>query len=139
LAYDLKMRRFFICFLLILMPLRLWAGVWMPMAKIASHDDSQSVHVIQNAQVQTAHDCHETSAESVHGSNAPAQTPTDATAQKTDCHDGTCQLCAVCHQSANLFLWPLLMAVSPAHTLPMGVSSSHPLRTAPPLIKPPIS
>lgn len=130
------MRRLFLCFLLCLMPLRLWAGVWMPMAQSPVQHGPHNVKVTQQSPADAAHDCHESSAKSGH--HAALETPPDTAAQKTDCHDGTCQLCGVCHQSAGLATWPVLVPIFQAHALPLGVSVAHVARAAPPLIKPPI-
>ena len=121
------------------MPLRLWAGVWMPMAQNASHHGPDSVNVTQQTKADAAHDCHEAMAESAHGANAQPHTALDTNMQQADCHDGTCQLCGVCHQSASLPAWPLLIAVSQLHSVPVCVSLTHVALTAPPLTKPPIS
>ena len=141
LAYDLTMRRLFLCFLLCLMPLRLWAGVWMPMAQSGSHHAPSLAHVslAQPAEVELGHDCHEAMAASVH--EATAQTPSSlgTAVQKADCQDGTCQLCGVCHQSASPVAWPVFVPVFQAHPLPVGAPLAHVARTSPPLIKPPIS
>jgi len=142
LAYDLKMRRFFLWFLLCLMPLRLWAGAWMPMAQTAAHLGPQSLsvtHVAQAVQAPTQHDCHEAAAKPAPEAHASAAMSIETTAQKSDCQDGTCQLCGVCHQSASLPAWPVLASIFQSHALPVGAALTHVARTAPPLTKPPIS
>ncbi len=108
------------------------------MAQSASHHSPQSVSVAQKAQVQALHDCHETRAEPVHEAHVSAQAHADTAMQKSDCQDGTCQLCSVCHQSASLPTWPVLATIFQTHALPVGASLTHVARTAPPLIKPPI-
>ncbi len=110
LPYDLAMRRLFLCFFLFLMSLRLWAGVWMPMAQSNLHHGLDSANHTQRVEVGSAHDC----------------------------HDGTCQLCGLCHLSANLAIWPVMVSVFQAHPQPLGVTLAHVARTARPLIKPPI-
>lgn len=138
LPYDLAMRRWFLCFLLFLMPLRLWAGVWMPMVPSASHPALATVAVTAHAEVEALHDCHEAQAVSVHKAHLPQPETPDSTGQTTDCHDATCQLCGVCHQSANLAVWPVMASVFQAHPQPVGATLVPILSTAPPLIKPPI-
>ncbi len=143
-AYDLNMRRFFLCFLLCLMPLRLWAGVWMPMSESASHHPSAVTMVssAQRAQADAVHDCHEAMAVFVPEAHAthvqPAAQPY-SDVQNAACHDGTCQLCGVCHQSASLAAWPLVLPVFQVHPLPVGASLAYLALTVPPLTKPPIS
>ena len=141
------MHRIFLCFLLCLMPLRLWAGAWMPVVQGGSHHAAvvTSVSSTQHAQADEGHDCHEAmaaSAPEAHATHAVHAQPTaqaDPGGQNADCHDGTCQLCGVCHQSVSLTAWPLVLPVFQAHPLPVGASLAHLARTAPPLIKPPIS
>ena len=132
------MRRFFLCFLLCLMPLRLWAGVWMPTASSGSHHAPALEHVslAQSAEPGMAHNCHQAMTGSAHEAKAP--TSLDTVVQKADCQDGTCQLCSVCHQSASPVAWPVFLPVFQAHPLPVGASLAHVVRTSPPLTKPPI-
>jgi hypothetical protein len=134
-AYDQKMRRFFLCFLLCLMPLRLWAGAWMTMPESSAHHLPTQVHASAMPQAgleaQAAHDCHE--------SMAPSQAVSDDAHPRADCHDATCQLCGVCHQSATLAWWPLVLPVFQSHPLPIGEARQPAGRATSPLIKPPIS
>ena len=145
------MRRFFLCFLLCLMPLRLWAGAWMPMAQSGSHHqptqaqtlsvqhtaveamDGAMLGAMQSAMVGAvvAHDCHE----------GPAQSPVASEDAKApaDCHETSCQLCGVCHQSANLALWPWLAPVLSSDSLPVAASHQPTGQVFSPPIKPPIS
>ncbi len=132
------MSRWFLCFLLCLMPLRLWAGVWMPMAQSNLHHGLDSANHTQRVEVGSAHDCHEVMAASPHDADTQLQAMPETTEQKADCHDGTCQLCGLCHLSANLAIWPVMVSVFQAHPQPLGVTLAHVARTAPPLIKPPI-
>jgi hypothetical protein len=136
LAYDLVMRRFVLCFLLCLMPLRLWAGVWMPMAQSASHHPAGSV---QLAQAHSAHDCHEAVVEPMHHQAHGQVAESESALQKADCHDGSCLLCSVCHQSASLAVWPLMLPVTQAQAWPVGALWMHVAHTPAPLTKPPIS
>jgi hypothetical protein len=114
------------------MPLRLWAGVWMPMAHTAAlpAEALASVAVVHDA---AAHPCHDT--------HTPESTPApQATsgAHDPDCHDGACQLCGVCHQSVGLTAWPLALAVFQVHPQPLGLHPLHAAVASPPLTKPPI-
>lgn len=138
LPYDLAMRRLFLCFLLFLMPLRLWAGVWMPMATSATHSGVAQVAVTAQPQVEVQHDCHEAQAVSAHNNHLPLQETPDPAGHQADCHDATCQLCGVCHQNASLAVWPVMGSVFQAHPQPVGTTLASVVRTAPPLIKPPI-
>jgi hypothetical protein len=141
LAYDLAMRRLFLCFLLCLMPLRLWAGVWMPMAQSGSHHAPTLAHVglAQHDEAPAAHHCHEAMAQSAHQPQLQTLSSLGSVVQKADCQDGTCQLCGVCHQSASPVTWPVFVPVFQAHPLPVGASLAHVARSSPPLTKPPIS
>lgn len=132
------MRRAFLCFLLFLMPLRLWAGVWMPMAPSTAHPAHAMVPVTAHAEVEALHNCHEAQALLVHNAHLPQPETPDSNGHKADCHDATCQLCGVCHQSANLAVWPAIAAVFQAHSQPVGATLAPVVRSAPPLIKPPI-
>lgn len=138
------MRRLFLCFLLCLMPLRLWAGAWMPVAESGAHHPSAVtvLSLAQHAPAEAVHDCHDAMAAWVpdaHASHVQPAAQPDSGVQNADCHDGTCQLCGVCHQSASLTAWPLVLPVFQAHPLPVGASVAHLALTAPPLTKPPIS
>lgn len=170
-AYHFSMRHLFICFLLCLMPLRLWAGVWMPMAQGAAHHPQTGVSANPTPHAGAAHDCHGAQVVGVAGHEAHGtHAMTDAqalsavpqasealvdvaqgleaggdaaavdVAQATaDCHDGTCQLCGVCHQSASLTAMPLVLPVFPTHALPAGGPQPPAAGVSVPLIKPPIS
>ena len=135
------MRRLFLCFLLCLMPLRLWAGVWMSLSDSGAYHLPGSAHVslVQTSEADAVHDCHEARAGTLHEAHAQPQAPLDSAAQKADCHDGSCQLCGVCHQSASLLAWPQSVAVAQTHPLPPGVPMAPAGHTFAPLTKPPIS
>ena len=125
------------------MPLRLWAGAWMPVAQSDSHHsfEATALSSAHHAPADAAHDCHEAMTAAVseaHATHAYTAAQHDPGVQNADCHDGTCQLCGVCHQSASLTAWPLVLPVFQAHTLPVGAALTHVVRTAPPLTKPPI-
>jgi hypothetical protein len=133
------MRRLFLCFLLCLMPLRLWAGAWMPMAHSGSHPaDVAASSPAQHNEAPAAHDCHEVMAEPMPETHAQLALH-DGPGQAADCHDGHCQLCGVCHQGLSLTAWPLVLPVLQAHPLPVSASWVHLARTSAPLTKPPIS
>jgi len=136
-AYDLTMRRLFLCFLLCLVPLRLWAGVWMPMAQSVAHHPETTVSASPAPHAEAVHDCHETMAES--GSAYQAQGWHDVQNATADCHDGNCQLCGVCHQSLSLAAWPWRLPVVQAQPWPVAVLQAHAAMALSPLIKPPIS
>jgi hypothetical protein len=133
------MRRFFLCFLLCLMPLRLWAGAWMPMVQSGSqiptmaalHHSMPPAAVDVAADAVVAHDCHEDT----------AQAPAAAEGGKAtgECHEASCQLCGVCHQSANLAWWPWALPVFQSDALPVGESHQPAGQAFSPPIKPPIS
>ena len=133
------MRRLFLCFLLCLTPLRLWAGVWMSLSDSGAHHlpGSAQVSLVQTSEAAAVHDCHEAMAGSLH--EMQAQAPLDSAAHKADCHEGSCQLCGVCHQSASLLAWPQPVPVAQAHPLPPGVPMAPAGHTFAPLTKPPIS
>ncbi|PUE52245.1 hypothetical protein B9Z45_13990 [Limnohabitans sp. 2KL-17] len=134
------MRSLFLCFLLCLIPLRLWAGSWMPITASSSHHLPvlATVSPAHHNEAHAAHDCHEALVEPLHEAHAQLAL-LDASVQQGDCHDGNCQLCGVCHQGLSLTQWPLVMPVFQAHPLPVGASLAHVVRSSPPLIKPPIS
>jgi hypothetical protein len=134
------MRRLFLCFLLCTMPLRLWAGAWMPMAESGSHPAAvlATASLGQHAEESAAHDCHEAMAQTAPETDAQP-VPPHAAAQQADCHDGHCQLCGVCHQGLSLTAWHLVMPVPQAHPLPVSATWAHVARLSAPLIKPPIS
>jgi hypothetical protein len=139
-AYDLTMRRLFICFLLCLMPLRLWAGAWMPISESGSHHPTvlATVSPAQHTETPAAHDCHGVMAQTLPETEAqPASLNTAA--QQTDCHDDHCQLCGVCHQGLSLTAWPLVMPAFQAQPLPVSAAWARVASTSAPLIKPPIS
>ena len=134
------MRRLFLCFLLCLMPLRLWADAWMPIS------ESGSPHLAvmttaspgQHTEVLAAHDCHEAMAEPMPETHAQLALH-DGPGQAADGHDGHCQLCGVCHQGLSLTAWPLVLPVFHAHSLPVSAAWAQVASTSVPLTKPPIS
>ena len=66
-------------------------------------------------------------------------TATDVSMQKEACHDGHCQFCGVCHQTASPVGLTFVVPVFQSHSLPLSVLR-HPAGVASaPLIKPPIS
>ena len=134
------MRRFYLCFLLCLMPLRLWAGAWMPMPVSGSHHLAvlPTANSVQHTETHEAHDCHEAMAEPLTEAHAQLSL-NDVAVQADDCHDGHCQLCGVCHQGLSLTSWPLVLPVFQAHPLPISTSWMHLARRSAPLTKPPIS
>lgn len=140
LAYDLGMRRFFLCFLLCLMPLRLWAAAWMPMPESGSHHLAvlSTAGSVQHNEMPVGHDCHEAMAEPLTEDLAQISLH-DAGVQAADCHDGHCQLCGVCHQGLSLTSLHLVQPGVLAHPLPVSASWVHRARTSAPLTKPPIS
>ena len=134
------MRRLFLCFLLCLMPLRLWAGSWMLTSEIGlPHlEVLTTASPDQHTEVIDAHDCHEVTAEPLTETHAQIALH-DMPVQSADCHDDHCQLCGVCHQGLSLTAWPLVMPVFQAHPLPVSATWAHVARMSAPLIKPPIS
>lgn len=92
----------------------------------------------QHTEVPAAHVCHEAMAEPLSQDHALLATLHDSK-QPSDCHDGHCQLCGVCHQGLSLTAWPLMLPVFQAHPLPISASWMHLARTSAPLTKPPIS
>ena len=133
------MRRSFLCFLLFLMPLRLWAGAWMPIAQSGSHHlpVSATASLAQHTETLAAHDCHEAMSEPVPETHAQLALH-DVAVQAADCHDEHCQLCGVCHQGLSLTAWPLVMPVFQAYPLPVSATWAHVARMSAPLTKPPI-
>ena len=140
LAYDLNMRRLFLCFLLCLMPLRLWAGAWMPMPESGSSHLAvlSAAGPAQHSEVPVVHDCHEAMSEPLPDDIAQLALH-DSAVQAADCHDGHCQLCGVCHQGLSLTTRHLVQPGVQAHPLPVSASWVHRARTSAPLTKPPIS
>lgn len=142
-VYDPAMRRLFLCLLLCLMPLRLWAGAWMPMAHSGSHPAAVAATAspAQHTEALPAHDCHGSMAEFVPDTHAEL-TLHDVPVEPVDGHvghDDHCQLCGVCHQGLSLTAWPHVVSVLQAHPLPVSVSWGHLTLTSAPLTKPPIS
>ncbi len=145
------------------MPLRLLAGVWMPMAQGTplgmAHHPEATVSASQAPLAQAAHDCHEAVPAEMTGAveglvhqrhNAHEghqvqpghelqNTAVDAVATKADCHDGSCQLCGVCHHSGSLMAVPWALPIAQAQPWPVAVPQAHAAMVLPPLIKPPIS
>jgi hypothetical protein len=134
------MRRLFLCFLLCLMPLRLWAGAWMPMSESGAPQLGAltAASQVQHTEAFAAHDCHEAMAEPLPETHAQLALH-DVPVQAADCHDDHCQLCGVCHQGLSLTAWPLVLPVLQAHPLPVSASWVHLARTSALLTKPPIS
>ena len=151
------MRRFFICFLLCLMPLRMWASAWMPMTENTAF--TSAVHASMNHEgmnhegmnhASLTHGgvaCHEalqSSEPQEPGSMGLAaisdqDVAVDVSMQKEACHDGHCQFCGVCHQTASPVGPTFVVPVFQSHSLPLSVLR-HPAGVAsPPLIKPPSS
>lgn len=122
------------------MPLRMWAGAWMPIPEIGSHRlaATATVSAAQHSKTPAAHDCHEVTAEPLQKGHAQRALH-DAAVQQADCHDGHCQLCGVCHQGLSLTAWPVVLPVFQVHPLPVSASWVHLARTSAPLTKPPIS
>jgi hypothetical protein len=134
------MRRLFFCFLLCLMPLRLWAGAWMPISESGSPQIAvlNTASLAQHTEALAVHDCHEAMAEPMPETHTQLALH-DVPVQAADCHDGHCQLCGVCHQGLSLTAWPLVLPVFQAHLLPVSATWAHGARMSAPLIKPPIS
>jgi hypothetical protein len=109
-----SMRRITLWLLLALLPMRLWAQVWMP----AQHPAAEQA-------APAAQPCHHA----------------DASELPMAAHDGAacadCAACDLCHQSASLqfFAWPLAQAWPQG--LPDWLTPSHPARHWPPPIEPP--
>jgi hypothetical protein len=134
------MRRLFLCFLLCLMPLRLWAGAWMPISESGAPQLGAltAASQVQHTEAFAAHDCHEAMAEPLPETHAQLALH-DVPVQAADCHDDHCQLCGVCHQGLSLTAWPLVLPVFQAHPLPVSAAWAHVASTSAPLTKPPIS
>ena len=121
------MRRITLLLLLALLPMRLWAVVWMPAQSATAAWAEQAAHETHAAQP-----CHEAGVDA-----------SDLLDLPTAAHDGAacadCAACDLCHQSASLqfFAWP------PAQVWPQGlpdwVTPGHPARHWPPPIEPPRS
>ena len=122
------------------MPLRLWAGAWMPISESSSHHLTVQTAATpaEHIEVLDAHDCHEVTADPLKEIHAQVALH-DVPVQSADCHDELCQLCGVCHQGLSLTAWPFVMPVFQAHPLPISTTWAHVARMSAPLIKPPIS
>jgi hypothetical protein len=81
--------------------------------------------------VNAVHDCHEVD-------GAPEMAAL-AAMPEADCHDASCQLCGVCHQSASLAVWPAVLPGVQSYALPVGESQQPAGQAFSPPIKPPIS
>ena len=147
LAYDSTMRRFVLCFLVCLLPLRLWAGAWMPMVQGLAPPQSAAVLTSSAhhpaAQVDAEHhDCHDAPL-AVQAMEAPAAADVlgalTGDVQHSDCHDGSCSLCGVCHQSAHVAVWPWVVSVPRSYSLPLGPPRQPAGQAFAPPLKPPIS
>jgi hypothetical protein len=128
------MRRFFLIFMIALLPLRGWAGEVMAMdmlathagatEKVAPHAHGISAESTFDAEMQA--DCHE----------AAVAEPSDST---TSTHCGSCPLCQMCHTVAA----PAPFEALPTPWLPHAQPSTGPTRfaSAPAAfaLKPPIS
>ena len=114
------MRRITLWLLLALLPMRLWAEVWMP----AQHPAAEQAEQAEQA-APAAQPCHHA----------------DASELPMAGHDGAacadCAACDLCHQSASLqfFAWPLAQAWPQG--LPDWLTPGHPARHWPPPIEPP--
>ena len=115
------------------------------MAESVVHPVQALVNASQGNPAGTSHDCHDTSAVLTPAAQLgqlgqlTQQAAVDASGQTTECHDGACQLCGVCHQSASPVTLAFAQPGVQAHPLP-GVTAQHRAATAlAPLIKPPIS
>lgn len=151
------MRRIFICFLLCLMPLRMWASAWMPMTENTAftsavhasmkHEGMNHEGMNHEGMHHANQSCHEAlqASEPLEANTlglAAQSDPnpaTDVAMQKGACHDGHCQFCGVCHQTASPLGLTFVVPVFQSHPLPLS-ALRHPIGVAsPPLIKPPIS
>lgn len=146
------MRRFFICFLLCLMPLRMWASAWMPMTEsMAFSSAAQASMNHEGMNHEAMHlanlNCHETAKASApqqegaidHAAHSGQDLVVDVAMQKDACHDGHCQFCGVCHQSASPVDLKFVALEVQGYPLPLSVLSLEAGVASPPLIKPPIS
>lgn len=131
------MNRLFVCFLLCLMPLRLWAGAGMNVTGHAGHL-SQAPQQARLA-ADMVHPCHETVAEAFHEADEQLPAPEDTVHLKAGCQDGACQLCAVCHQSTGPAAWLWLQPQTLVHPLPASPLWAHAVCISSPLTRPPIS
>ena len=113
----------------------------MPTVEAVSNQAFAAMSVItgQPGELHATHDCHETMSVPTNEADGQPAGMADASLENADCHDGNCQLCGVCHQSASLSAWPLLLPGFLAHPLPVSATGSHAARMSAPLIKPPIS
>ena len=118
------MRRITLWLLLALLPMRLWAVVWMP----AQHAQAPAAWAEQEGPA--AQPCHEAGADASHSAGVPIAAQ-DAAA----CTD--CAACDLCHQSVSLPLlsWPQSQGWSQG--LPDWVTPGHAARHWPPPIEPP--
>ena len=144
--------------LLVLLPLRLWAGVFMPLplssqdstaasTTIATPPAEHAGHLRAAAHLQASHDEHHG-----HDPHALHQEPTshahdtvhahhdDMPMGAGSCHEGpTCMACSVCHMTAGMPAiatnWSIA-ALQSMPAAPIGAGLGH---AWPPLIKPPIS
>ena len=151
------MRRFFICFLLCLMPLRMWASAWMPMAEntafataVQASMNHEGMHHEGMNHASLTHEgvaCHEAlqaiepqeSGSMGFAALADQDVAADVAMQKGACHDGHCQFCGVCHQTASPMGLTFVKPVFKSYPLPLSVLRYEAGVVSPPLIKPPIS
>lgn len=133
--YDVVVRQYLVVFLLMLMPFRLWAGVGM---SLGGGESFMHLSVAADTEGRLAPtmapmepDCHE--------AHADKQAPIAAEANSPECHDGVCQLCAVCHQAAGMATWEHNLPLGLAHALPVGELLVPGVPLLHTLTKPPIS
>lgn len=149
------MRKWPIWILLVLLPLRLWAGVFMPlpfstqdstaaMAASATITAEHADHLPAAAHLQASHDeHHEHDQHQQHTSHAHDTVHAhhdDMPTGAGSCHEGpTCMACSFCHMTAGMPAiapnWSIA-ALQSMPAAPLGAWLGH---AWPPLIKPPIS
>lgn len=133
--YDVDVRQYLVVFLLMLMPLRLWAGVGMSLQGSESFVHLSVAAATEGrlapAMAPMEPDCHE--------AHADKQASIAAEANSPECHDGVCQLCAVCHQAAGMATWEPNLPLGLAHALPVGELLVPGVPLLYTLTKPPIS
>lgn len=141
--------------LLVLLPLRLWAGVFMPLP-LSSQDSTAALttiatppaehadHLPAAAHLQASHDEHhehdQHQQHTSHGHDTVHAHHDDMPTGAGSCHEGpTCMACSVCHMTAGMPAiapnWSIA-ALQSMPAAPLGAWLGH---AWPPLIKPPIS
>lgn len=149
------MRKWPIWILLVLLPLRLWAGTIMPLP-MSTQDSTAALttsatiraehadHLPAAAHLQASHDeHHEHDQHQQHTSHAHDTVHAhhdDMPMGAGSCHEGpTCMACSVCHMTAGMPAiapnWSIA-ALQSMPAAPLGAWLGH---AWPPLIKPPIS